>query len=545
MQLFSPCVTHAKEALNMPSTSAPDKTSYDEVPYKSYPYRQTHPERLATIATLFGMAVKPIEECRVLEIGCAAGGNILPMADRFPNSQFIGIDLSSRQLRDGQAVVDELGIKNVRLIHSDIRQLDPQLGKFDYIVCHGVYSWIPDDAQEALLAACARHLAPQGVAYISYNTFPGWHMRGMIRDIMYFRARRFSKPEDRVRQARGLLHFLAESVPVADNPYGLLLNKELNLLQDKADYYLLHEHLEEHNEPIYFYEFAERTRTFKLQYLAEADFSVMAVENFPPKIEAMLQNVASDLIEIEQYMDFVRNRMFRQTLLCHDDVLLDRRLSPERMRGMHVASSTRPEQEITNLHDGQQVTFRTQGSVTTTTDPVMKAALLHLGKRWPEYVPFTELYAVARSQASGGPALVDTVRTSHEAAQLAKPLMRCYATGHVDLSIAPPKFCNSVSDRPVARPFARYLAKHGSEVTSQRHETVRLDDIDQHLLANLDGSNSVATLANYLVDLISQGVVIVHDDGRPISDAAEIERIAIDSVEKRLKNLARQALLVG
>jgi SAM-dependent methyltransferase len=173
-------------------SSSTVSTSYDEVPYKSYPYRQSHPERLATIATLFGMSTRPIEKARVLEIGCAAGGNLIPMADRLPESEFIGVDFSKRQIADGQAVISEVGLKNVRLAHGDVRKLDTELGKFDYILSHGVYSWIPDDAQDALLAACGKHLAPQGVAYISYNTYPGWHMRGMIRDIMSYRAKRFA-----------------------------------------------------------------------------------------------------------------------------------------------------------------------------------------------------------------------------------------------------------------------------------------------------------------------------------------------------------------
>jgi methyltransferase-like protein len=323
------------------------------------------------------------------------------------------------------------------------------------------------------------------------------------------------------------------------------LNKELHLLQDKEDYYLLHEHLEEHNVPIYFYQFAERAKAKGLQYLAEADFSVMSVENFPPKIEAMLQHVASDLIETEQYMDFVRNRMFRQTLLCRDDIRVDRSLSPDRMLRMHVASPTRPDTEIASVNDREKVTFRTPGSVTTTTDPVMKAALLHLGKRWPEYVPFTELLAVARSQASDGPAMVDTGRASREMSQLAKPLLRCYATGHIDLSISPPQFRNTVSERPAARPLARFQAAHGGEVTNRRHETVRLDDVDQHLLAQLDGKSDQPALTKHLIDLIDRRVVIVHQQGQPVDDREQIERIAEDAVHKRLKQLAKQALLVA
>jgi hypothetical protein len=105
--------------------------------------------------------------------------------------------------------------------------------------------------QEKILRVRRENLSPSGVAYVSYNTYPGWHMRGMIRDMMLYRTRECanSKLAERVRQARALLDFLAQSVPGEDNPYGIRLKKELNLLRDKDDSYLLHEHLEEHNAP--------------------------------------------------------------------------------------------------------------------------------------------------------------------------------------------------------------------------------------------------------------------------------------------------------
>src|SRR5262245_46429032 len=87
---------------------SPALTSYDEIPYESHPYPQSHPERLATVATLFGMTPPPIEACRVLELGCAAGGNLIPMAQTLPGSTFLGIELSARQADEGRATIEAL-----------------------------------------------------------------------------------------------------------------------------------------------------------------------------------------------------------------------------------------------------------------------------------------------------------------------------------------------------------------------------------------------------------------------------------------------------
>jgi SAM-dependent methyltransferase len=165
--------------------------SYDEVPYDSYPFAQSHPFRLATQARLFGMTPTHPRRARVLELGCASGGNLLPLAEVFPEATIVGLDASARQIEQGHEAIRVLGYKNIELRHANILDIDESLGTFDYIIAHGVYSWVPDDVQRKLLDICSKNLAEQGVAYVSYNTFPGWRLRGMIRDLMSYRARFF------------------------------------------------------------------------------------------------------------------------------------------------------------------------------------------------------------------------------------------------------------------------------------------------------------------------------------------------------------------
>ncbi len=85
------------------------RTSYDEVPYLNKAFPETHPRAMATMATLFGMTPAPVTDCRVLELGCGAGFNIIPMAATFPASRFVGIDLSSRQVAEGQEAIRRSG----------------------------------------------------------------------------------------------------------------------------------------------------------------------------------------------------------------------------------------------------------------------------------------------------------------------------------------------------------------------------------------------------------------------------------------------------
>ncbi len=166
-------------------------TSYDRVLYPSYTHPQTHPDRLATLATLNGLQPAPAATSRILELACGQGGNLIPLAVSYPQSHCVGIDLSQRQIELGQQVVDSLGLKNIELRTQSILDFPADSEPFDYIIAHGVYSWVPEAVRSQILKICREHLAPQGVAIVSYNTFPGWHQRRMIRDMMLFHTKRF------------------------------------------------------------------------------------------------------------------------------------------------------------------------------------------------------------------------------------------------------------------------------------------------------------------------------------------------------------------
>ena len=89
--------------------------TYDELPYDSLCIPETNPGRLAVLAHLFGLDFPKPTECRLLELGCASGGNLIPMAADLPRSRFVGIDLAPAQIDAGNAVIAALGLDNVEL----------------------------------------------------------------------------------------------------------------------------------------------------------------------------------------------------------------------------------------------------------------------------------------------------------------------------------------------------------------------------------------------------------------------------------------------
>ncbi|MBO0697047.1 MAG: methyltransferase regulatory domain-containing protein [Zavarzinella sp.] len=516
-------------------------TSYDVVPYESNVFPQSHPNRLATIATLLGMRPAPVTKCRVLELGCASGGNLVPMGLGLPESTFLGLDLSKRQIETGQKLIEKVGLKNVELRQLDFRDADRDLGQFDYVICHGVYSWVPPDVQDKILTICSENLTPRGIAYVSYNTYPGWHMRGIIRDVMLYHAKQFADPVHRVRQARNLLDFMSKSVTQKDDPYSLLLKNEVELIRKCQDSYLFHDHLEDENNPVYFHQFAERAAAKGLQYLGEVDFRVMLAANYPPEVQNVLQALSPDAIHLEQYMDFLRNRMFRQTLLCHKAVQLTHQVRAEMVTGLAAASPARPSNEKPDVRSTEPEKFEVaSGATVTTSQPIFKAALVHLNRAWPQALPFDALRAAARS-AVGGPADPADSRV------LAECLLNCYASAGgslLELHAHAPQFAREPGERPVASPLARAQAAEGARVTNLRHENVLLNAVDRQLLTYLDGTRDRSTLANVVADLVKAGELTVKEQDRPVTDPDRVKQLATPVVAERLSFLGRSALLV-
>ena len=227
-------------------TDKQSNNSYDAVPYVSYPFPQSSPEKLATLGTLFGMNTPSIANARVLELGCAEGGNIIPHALNNPKGEYVGVDLSEKQINSGQKHINALKLKNIDLKHCSIMDIDDSYGKFDYIICHGVFSWVSDEVQKKILEISKKNLSENGIAYISYNTLPGWNMVRTIRDMMLYHSKGFEKEEEKVQQSRALLSFAKESLEGTDTPYAKFLTQEADMLANQGDHYLRHDHLEDH-----------------------------------------------------------------------------------------------------------------------------------------------------------------------------------------------------------------------------------------------------------------------------------------------------------
>ncbi|MBR2164127.1 MAG: methyltransferase regulatory domain-containing protein [Campylobacter sp.] len=303
------------------------KSTYDEHTYDSYSYGQTCIDYLCAVAKFHGLdAVNP-HNAKVLEIGCAMGGNIIGQAINHPNSQFIGIDLSSEQIAIGKRAIEGIGCKNIELIEMDICNLISEFGgkiKFDYIICHGIYSWVPDFVRSAILQSCKELLSPNGVAFISYNCYPGWKYVEPLRDFMRFCAVKSSGNVADLESGLNAIKFQkAFYAKYSPNETSATHIKNLNSeyikhIQNYPKSYVAHEYMEICNQPFYFLDFAADANDHGLCYVADATYHFDA--SFLPEgaISQYFRLSFDDYISANQAYDFLYSIRFRSSILTKE-----------------------------------------------------------------------------------------------------------------------------------------------------------------------------------------------------------------------------------
>ncbi|NJN46571.1 MAG: hypothetical protein HC808_08930 [Candidatus Competibacteraceae bacterium] len=405
------------------------------------------------------------------------------------------------QIAQGQHQLAQLGLNNIQLRQMDIADFDSSLGSFDYIVAHGVYSWVPPAIQERVFAICSEHLAPNGIAYISYNTYPGWHQRGLLRKLM-LRYSANTGYADRPEQAREVLTYLEQVLPEDDNPHADSLRATVVEMSRLDDHFLLHDELELENHPLYFHEFVERALAFGLQFLSEAEFHTNPHPDFAADLPSWCERRGERWLEGEQWFDVVNHRMFRQSLLCHADALLDRTVDPQRLYSLYVATPLSVTSDPVNCSDYYPVTFQhPNGTQLDITVPFIGIALLQLQQSWPQAIAFRSLVNATQQRIAAGGAI-----SSNDAGLLlAEFLLLAYRQNLIELHSLPSPFVRTPSQRPVASPLARMQAVDNFLVTGRQHKSIGLDIFHRRLLELLDGSRDIPILTEQLSAEIMTG----------------------------------------
>ena len=297
------------------------QTIYKELGYKSYPFPFTTPAYLEAYGTLVGLKPPTAKTARVLELGATYGGNIISQAAHNPEATFVGIELSQDQVEKGNKIIGDSKLDNVSLVQGDILNFDESMGTFDYIIAHGFYSWVSDEMKDKLLAIISNHLADNGIAYVSYNTYPGWHTMEEVRQLMLFanRGHDESTHKEKVLRGKTVGSLIGAQILNYDNlkERNSKFLGALRSVMQKDDYYVGHDHLEPHNDPCYLYQFNDHLKAHNLAYVGDADLTLSMVRTYDESIANKLEQLApNSQADQEQYLDFMLDTTFRKSIIC-------------------------------------------------------------------------------------------------------------------------------------------------------------------------------------------------------------------------------------
>ena len=362
--------------------------SYDDLPYDSLPLAETQPDFLAAIAALHGFAAPNPRRARVLELGCASGGNLIPLAFHYPESEFIGIELSRVQAEAGAQFIAQLGLGNVRILHADLADLPDGLGHFDYIIAHGVFSWVPPAVQQALLRVCRDHLSPQGIAYISYNVTAGWKKIWPLREALLARTDASLPAPQRVAQAREVLVKLSKEW---DDPS---LLREITHLQTAAPPYLFHEFLGEYNSPMHFADFAEQLTQASLSYVGEAGPRRALVELEATQYLAPAA-ITERWLEAEAGLDEMLHTRFRRALVSRNDATPAHPPQAEALNRLAFYCDLHSDAEVDLDSDCAQNFINAGGNRFSVSHPLLKAALMALSAAYQAALTYDNVVQAA------------------------------------------------------------------------------------------------------------------------------------------------------
>ena len=346
-----------------------NKNTYNELLYKSNPFTYTVPALLEAQGKLFGLTPKDSRKARILELGSSFGGNIITQALYNPEAEFVGVDLTAEQVKKGNEVIEKIGLKNIKLIEKNILDINEDFGKFDYIIVHGVFSWVPDIVKEKIIKICNENLTEEGIAYISYNTYPGWKEADKIREMMLYANKYFPEVSqgDKVQRGKAFISIVAEQMKiytdVAEKKGDFI--KQIEGILNMQDYYVGHEQLENINDPMYLHEFVDMLRKENLQYISDVGLrlSIASVYN-DSTIEKLQQLSQGDPVIKEQCLDYILDTKFRRSLICKNS-------QAEKLN----FSETFPN----DILDSFLLTFKyTKEEIETLNEENVKAIMLHL-----------------------------------------------------------------------------------------------------------------------------------------------------------------------
>lgn len=358
--------------------------------------------------------------------------------------------------------------------------------KYDYIIAHGIFSWVPKFVQDAILEVIKAHLAPNGIAYISYNVYPGWKEKDILRQIMLMA---YSKNKDFNLVKQSLDNYAAYLKELkAKDALGLNAKTLLHLIQDlkkQPDYYIMHEFLEDFNEPFFFCDFAKRLQSYELSYVCEANLNDLLKPDVGFSVaDEFLNEHFKDRIESEGWRDIYTNKVFRNSLITHSQnycKIAQSQIGPEQINKIHlIATFDKIKDEYVSGNLKLDSDFNWLYSIFCELYP----ASINLGELLRHLEPKLRLQAYV-----GFLRVLDTVEHMHTRLSTRARFKLEYEVGKTALSKQARAYISYFASTP--QPMLGFSDEFGRNIVCS--------SFDAQIMLEFDGKNSLKDIANLIL----------------------------------------------
>jgi len=443
-------------------------TAYDTVVYPSMVFEKTHPDRLRALAQIHGVAAPEVATARVLEVAGGDGLNLIALAAAYPGMACQGFDLAETAVARGQALIAAAGLTNVELQVCDILDACERYpaGSFDYIIAHGVYAWVPESVRAAIMALIGHALAPDGVAFVSYNAMPGGYIRMMMRDMLLHALDGTEGTEEKIAIAHQCLELFSKPQD-DDTAVVTALRRQAERMLEASESVLLHDELGGVFAPQRLTDVVAEAGKHGLTFLTDDSGVRVNLDGFVPDGVAPEGDLDKLVVRAAQATDYATVRFFRQSLFVRSAHKLLRVFDPQTLDGLWMSCS--PQKEEDGSYRIGRSTFRIN-------DDEMVRMIDIVSAHSPERFSFAE-------------------KVRDEGRRLT--LLHLFGRGYIRFHHGPVPYSLSAGDRPKLSPLIRAMLDQGYEnVATLDH---KLMDIEQDelkaLLLAADGTRTLAEIA--------------------------------------------------
>lgn len=469
---------------------------------------------------------------RYLELGCGLGRSLTTLAAANPQGEFLGVDINSSHIESINKDILAGGLTNARAITSDFASLSEDIGTFEFLTLHGVFSWVSPEVREQILAIAKKHLAPGGLLLVSYNAMPGWAHLQPIRGILrQYAALRQGDTTQRIRDALNYLVFIRDKKAkyFEDNPRAASYVDGL-LKQDLR--YLAHEYLNEHWTSFYFSEVASMFGTAEMSFVGSlpihTNFWDLCVR---PEFQDLFRTTSNRLVT-ESHKDFCANTAFRWDIFSKQpQVIENTEARVDLIDGLYFRA-IRDDVKLPHQVNLGVVTSTVQGPLYETLLSILSHETL-------------ELQQILGHQQLTGNAPADIIRAIDAGV----------AMGLFEVSAGPVQItADAVQKKPfVSLPFNQFVLKNdllsgrpvslASMATGTGHS---LGDFDAAILHELSEAGE-AGLAERVIARLAESKRSLQKDGKPVTDNTirkeMVEQACAHFIRKNLPQLSQLGIV--